>query len=392
MSLLQTRAAVVACAALAAFSACGKSGGTAPPGRPRGPLVFPVRAAEVEARDITYTVRSTGGLEAFERVQITARVAGVVDAVRFTEGDTVRAGQVLVEIDAARYRIAVRQAKASLDKAAAAVADAKVGLERRLAVNELSPGTVREDELETIRTRLRTAEADVALAKASLEQAEVNLRDALVTAPISGVVDTRTVETGAWVQPGSLMATMLRREPLLLRFEVPEDEAHRMRVGQRLEFDVRGAVRPFRASIVHVADAADATTRLVRITARVDDPERRALRPGSFAQVRVPVGGSTAPVIPQTAVRASERGFLAFVIEDGKAKERVLQLGLRTDDGLVEVREGVRAGEKLVTRGAEALKDGSNVKIVEGEPEVGGANPGGPEAPAAAGAPKGARP
>jgi membrane fusion protein, multidrug efflux system len=73
-----------------------------------------------------------------------------------------------------------------------------------------------------------------------------------------------------------------------------------------------------------------------------------------------------APVIPQTAVRPSERGFLAFVVEDGKARERVVELGLRTADGLVEVRGGVKPGEQLVVRGGEALKDGAAVRIAEG--------------------------
>lgn len=80
--------------------------------------------------------------------------------------------------------------------------------------------------------------------------------------------------------------------------------------------------------------------------------------------MRVPVGGpSQAPVIPQTAIRPSEKGFLAFVVEDGKARERVLTLGLRTSEGLVEVRGGLKAGEELVIRGAEALRDGLPVAV-----------------------------
>jgi multidrug efflux pump subunit AcrA (membrane-fusion protein) len=82
----------------------------------------------------------------------------------------------------------------------------------------------------------------------------------------------------------------------------------------------------------------------------------------------VPIGrGASAPVIPQTAIRPSERGFLAFVVEDGVARERVLTLGLRTADGRVEVRDGLAAGETLVVRGAEALADGAAV-VVEARP------------------------
>jgi multidrug efflux pump subunit AcrA (membrane-fusion protein) len=103
---------------------------------------------------------------------------------------------------------------------------------------------------------------------------------------------------------------------------------------------------------------------MVAITAQVDDPRRAELRPGSFAQVTVPVGSSgQSAVIPQTAVRPSERGFLAYVVEGGVARERELSLGLRTADGRVEVRSGVKPGEQLVVRGGEALRDGAKVKV-----------------------------
>jgi multidrug efflux pump subunit AcrA (membrane-fusion protein) len=103
---------------------------------------------------------------------------------------------------------------------------------------------------------------------------------------------------------------------------------------------------------------------MVAITARVVEAGRGDLRPGAFAEVEAPVGDATAaPVIPQTAIRPSDRGFLAFVVEGEVARERVLKLGLRTADGQVEVRDGLVAGEQLVVRGAEALRDGAAVAI-----------------------------
>lgn len=102
---------------------------------------------------------------------------------------------------------------------------------------------------------------------------------------------------------------------------------------------------------------------------RLDDLDRRHAReerprPGAFTDVTVPVGGvAQSPVIPQTAIRPSEKGFLAFVVEDGKARERVLTLRLRTTEGLVEVRSRLKPGQELVIRGAEALRDGLPVKV-----------------------------
>jgi RND family efflux transporter MFP subunit len=129
-----------------------------------------------------------------------------------------------------------------------------------------------------------------------------------------------------------------------------------------------GPDKLYTARIRLVGAAADSRDRMVAVTAEVDDPARDELRPGTFVQVEVPVGGSTAAaVIPQTAIRPSEHGFLAFVIEGDVARERVLELGLRTADGEVEVRQGLAAGELLVVRGAEALRDGAKVDL-EGQP------------------------
>lgn len=336
----------------------------------RGKIQFPVEVVPVLSRRVEYSVSAVGSVEAFEVVQVTARVSGEVEQVRFAEGDAVRQGQTLVEIEPERYRLSVRSAKAALEKAEAAKADAESGLTRREGVNARNPGLIPGEELETWRTKVRTATAEAAQARAALDLAELNLRDAFVRAPVSGVIQTRTVQTGQYVQPGAILTTLVRREPLLLRFSVPEQDAAQLRPGLPARFSVRGGEREYSARITSVAETADETSRMVAVTAEVDDPDRAALRPGAFAQVTVPIGASTeSPVIPQTAVRPSERGFLAYVVEGDVAKSRVLTLGLRTADGQVEVRDGLRPGELLVVRGAEALYEGAPVQVSKGVKE-----------------------
>lgn len=346
-------------------AAQGKGKGGGPGGR--GAMQFPVEAAPVQARDVEYAIHAVGAVEAFERIQITARVAGALDRVRFREGEEVKKGTVLAEIEPSRYALAVTSARAALERARAELADAEAGFARREAVNQKSPGLLPAEEIESFRTRARSAAAQVSAAKAALDQAELNLRDAYVRAPMDGTLQSRSVQTGQYVQPGTVLATLLQREPLLLRFSVPESDATRLKPGLLARFTTRDAGDTFTAKLTYVAASADAASRMVAVTGEVTGEGAKVLRPGAFATVTVPVGSaSNAPVIPQTAVRPSERGFLAFVVEGGKARERVLELGLRTAEGLVEVRQGLKVGEQLVVRGAEALREGAAVKVVEG--------------------------
>lgn len=356
--------------AAAAAGGCGKGGGGAAPTPGGAPatggaraIVFPVEVAKVAAQLVEYRVAAVGSVEAFETVQVTARVAGVVDKVDFAEGNTVATGQKLAEIEPDRYRVQVDSAKATLSRAEASLEDAKAGLRRREQVNTRTPGLVKEEDLETFRTRVRVAEADVAQARSALDLAQLNQRDAVVRAPSAGTIETRRVETGQYVQPGSVIATLLRREPLLLRFKVPESDASSLREGMQAQFTVKDSPRAFRATITLVAGAAAESSRMVVVTARIDDPERAVLRPGQFAEVVVPVDRAERPVVPETAIRPSERGFLAYVVEGDTARVRILELGMRTADGRVEVRSGLVPGETLVVRGAEALRDGAEVAV-----------------------------
>jgi len=356
-----------AAAALVVLSAaCKKEGASlSAAGGQRGRVQFPVDVERVQVRSLVYSVAAVGSVEAFEKVQVTARVSGAVDRVLFSEGEYAQAGRVLVEIETERYSLAVESAQAALERAEAAKADAEAGLKRRETVITQNPGLIPGEEVETWRTKVLTAASEVAQTRSALNQAKLNLRDAFVRAPIPGVIQTRTVQTGQYVQTGTVLASLVRRDPLLLRFRVPERDAARIKPGQEARFRVREDDREFTAEVVHVAEAADDVSRLVDITAHIDDPSDRTLRPGSFTEITVPVASATeAPVIPASAVRPSERGFLAFVVEEDKAVERILTLGMRSADGRVEVLSGLAGGESLVVRGAEALQNGAQVRVI----------------------------
>jgi multidrug efflux system membrane fusion protein len=369
-------AVVIAVTVFVALAGSCKKGSAPSPSAKGGPrarsrVMFPVDVAPVEVRTMVYSVSAVGSVDAFEKVQVTARVAGVVDRVLFAEGNTVAVNQVLVEIEPERYRLAVESAQATHEKAEATKADAEAGLKRRETVITQTPGLIPGEELETWRTKVRLAASDVAQAKAALDQANLNLHDAYVRAPFAGILQTRTVQTGEYVQVGTVLATLVRRDPLLLRFQVPERDAAQMHPGIKAAFKVRDDSREFGAELVHVGAAADETTRMVAVTAEVRDEMAAALRPGAFAEITVPVSSPRQnPVIPQTSIRPSERGFIAYVVENDTAVERVLTIGMRTVDGQAEVLAGLKAGELLVIRGGEALRDGAPVRIAKAAEKV----------------------
>ena len=354
---------VLATTIVLAGAACGDGKAGGKPAQ-RKAVQFPVEVQAVEARAVEYSIKSLGTIDVYERVQVTARVAGVVDAVKFNEGDVVKDNQVLVAIDAARFSLAERQARAAVERAKIAVTDAEAGRARRTTADTSNPGLIPGEELETWTNKLAGAKADLNERNVARDRAALDQRDAYVRAPIAGEIESRQVVTGAYVQPGTVLATMVRRDPLRLRFDVAEGEAAPLSKGATTRFTIDGDTHEFVAKIVHVAAAADPTSRMVRVTAEIDDPERARLRAGGFAQVIVPIGGKAmAPVVPESAIRPSERGFLAYVVEGEVAKERILELGMRTADGLVEVKKGLAPGDKLVIRGAEALRDGAPIRM-----------------------------
>ncbi|MGH7280450.1 MAG: efflux RND transporter periplasmic adaptor subunit, partial [Polyangiaceae bacterium] len=317
--------------------ACSKSstsGGAAPAASGKGAhgagggVQFPVEVAPVDFRQVGYVITAPGSINAFEQVQVTARVAGAVDKVSFTEGASVKEGQVLVSIESERYQVAVDQAKAALSKTQAAEANAESQLARRTGATADHPGLITGEEIATYQTQVQTAKADVAAANEQVKVAQLNLRDSYVRAPITGVIQTRTVETGQYLQAGNVLATLLQRDPLLLKFQVTEQDAPRVKVGMTATLTMRETTNSYQGTISLVAASADPASHLVPVTATVDDKEHKYwLRPGAFCDVSVPVGGTRpAAVVPESAVRPSENGFLAYVIQGTTAKQRILQL------------------------------------------------------------------
>jgi membrane fusion protein, multidrug efflux system len=361
-----------ALAAAALASGCGGSGdGVAP--RPQRPALR-VRVAPVAVQDVVYQIKSLGQIEARDMVQVTAEVDGVVTDVRFREGDRVSPATVLLRIDPARYRLEAERAQAVLEQSKAEQDRAAADLRRReaLAQNDL----LSVEELTRSQGENARLGASVDVAKAALGIAKQNLQRSEVRPQVAGIINTRTVDTGQFVRAGTVLATIVDSSRLRLRFRVSEAESLRADVGGSVTFRVAPlGPRDFTAQIYHVGKIADTTTRQVEVLAWVDSMGE--LKPGFFAEVTL-AGEERrgALVIPEGAIQASERGFVTYVVENGTAKLRPIQQGLRTGTGVVEILSGLKPGETVVTEGSDRLADGIPVEVVRGtEPRAEGAPP-----------------
>jgi RND family efflux transporter MFP subunit len=170
-----------------------------------------------------------------------------------------------------------------------------------------------------------------------------------------------------------MLATLVDLRRLRLRFKVSESESLKTRPGQAVRFRVAAlGDQEFTAAVYYVGAIADPATRQVEALAWVDNPG--VLKPGFVAEVTLAATvHQSAIVVPEGAVLASESGFVAYVVEDGKARQRPVQIGLRTGDGSLEILSGLAAGQILVIEGSDRLSDGIAVQVVGSQP----AQPGG---------------
>jgi membrane fusion protein (multidrug efflux system) len=312
-----------------------------------------VRVAPVVVQDVVYQIKALGSLEAQDLVHVTAEVEGAVTDVRFHEGDRVTPETVLLRIDPERYRLEAEGAEATYKKTLADQHRAEGDLQRRedLARDQL----VAHEELNRSRQEAERLSAETAAAKAAWDWALQNRRRSLVRPSQAGVINTRAVDTGEFVKNGTVLATLVDVSRLRLRFKVSEAESLHAKEGDAVGFRV--ASRDFPARIYHVGQVADPTTRQVEVLAWVANPG--VLKPGFFAEVTLAAESrKNALVVPVGAVQASERGFVIYAVENGKARLRPVQIGLRTAGGRVEIVSGLQGGETVVVEGSDRLAEG----------------------------------
>ncbi len=315
-----------------------------PGGGPVGVIVSPVRTATVVDR-----AESVGTVRARDAVTITAKVTGIVQSIRFQEGQPVREGELLVDLDAAALRAELDQARALFD-------DARSQLVR---ARGLQPGqTIAAQRLETLEAVSRQAEGRV-------RQAEARLQELRVTAPFSGRVGLRQVSVGALVQPGTVVTTLDDISRVRVEFSVPELFVARVREGSPVVAR-SGAFgdRRFEGRVAVVDTRIDTATRTIRVISEFENADE-ALKPGLFMTVDIELERRNgALVIAEEALDPiGDRNFV-YVVRENRARRVEVRLGQRLP-GEVEVLSGVSAGDQVVVQGIQRLRNDAPVRVVE---------------------------
>ncbi|MSV28185.1 MAG: efflux RND transporter periplasmic adaptor subunit [Bryobacterales bacterium] len=338
-----------------------------------------VETTAVVEKSVEGARRFPGELLPFFKVTLEARVSGFVETVNADRGSAVTAGQTLVRLSAPEIAARVAEAEAKVVDAASrkAEAEAKLAAARsthtRLKEASRTPGAIAANELILAEQQLQAAEAVVksiesaALAAAAAVRPLRDLESYLdVKAPFDGVVTERLVHRGALVGPGSAQSGLLRIEQvtrLRLVVSVPETEAAGLVIGGRLRFRVPAhPARAFTAVIARIPRSLDAATRSMPVEADFDNG-RGDLAPGMYAEVDWPIRrAAKSLLVPPAAVVATTERTFVIRVSDGKAEWVNVKKGVVSGD-LVEVVGALAAGDKIVKRATDEIRNGSPVVV-----------------------------
>jgi membrane fusion protein, multidrug efflux system len=336
-------------------------------GAGEGPV--PVTVVPVEAKDVPIYLNALGTVQALNTVAVNAQVSGQLKAIHFTEGDEVKAGELIAEIDPRTFQSALDQVVAKKKQDEAQLSASRSTLKRYDDL--IQKHFVSAQDLENQRQLVRQQEALVAADDASIASAKTQLGYTRITAPIDGIAGIRQVDVGNLLtaSSGTGIVVLTQVHPINVIFSLPEqnlDLVRRSGASDPLPVTAldRNDSHPIADGVLKVIDnQIDTTTGTIKLKAEFAN-EKNALWPGQFVNVRVQVktvdGGL---VVPATAVQRGPDGSYAYVLQpDNTVAMTPIQLGNEAGGGTILVTSGLKAGDKVVTEGQFRLKPGSKVE------------------------------
>jgi membrane fusion protein (multidrug efflux system) len=341
MSLFPPRlfSAVVAAVALCG---CGNQ-----PGEAGRAIAAPIRVvtAVAHVEPMGLEIEAVGTAQAKESVQVTSKGSNTVTAIRFNEGEEVKEGEILVQMDDAQARAAVAEAEAALVRSRGQF-DRSRDLQSRQALSVA--------DLEQVEASLKGDEARVAAAKA-------RLADTVIRASFRGTTGFRHVSVGSFVSPGTVITTLDDTSIIKLDFTVPETMLFAVQRGLPITARASGLPdRVFNGEVTNIDSRVDPVTRSIAVRAELPNTDGQ-LRQGMFMTVTLKAEPSPTLLVPEEAIVPERGKAYVFVVRDNVVERREVRTGKRRP-GEVEIVEGVHADEHVVVEGTQNVRDGTTVQ------------------------------
>jgi len=328
-----------------------------------------VGVASVTTGDIPITINALGTVTPLATVTIHPQINGPLIRIAFTEGQMVKRGDLLVQIDPKPYQAAVDQADGQLKRDQASLANAKVDLDRYKTL--LAQNSISDQVYSTQVATVAQQEATIASDRATLEVAQLNLDYCRITSPVSGLVGLRQVDVGNLMQANATAIVVVTQlQPMSVLFTVPEDSLsnilQRLRDGQQLPVDAfdRSVTHKIASGALSNADnQIDTTTGTLKLRAMFDN-SKFDLFPNQFVNVRLLLDTlHNATVVPGAAMQQGSSGSYVYVVNAGSTVSmRTVSVGPSSGD-LVSISKGLQPGERVVVDGADQLRDGAHVVV-----------------------------
>jgi multidrug efflux system membrane fusion protein len=339
----------------------------------RGPQIsIPVVAAQAKLGDLPRYVSAIGTVTPIATVSVQSRVAGEIMAVNFREGQIVRQGQLLIQIDPRPYRVQLEQARGQFAHDTAVLGNDTVNLERDRVL--FGQNVIARQTLDTQEAAVRQDRGTLVADKANVDNAKLQLTYSRITAPISGRIGLRLVDPGNIIQANSTQAIAIitQIQPITVVFSIPEDNLELVLAAMKTgTVPAEAYDRSFHnqlasGSLLTMDNQIDTNTGTVKLKAEFPNQDQ-ALFPNQFVNVRMLAETLRGQVlVPSAAVQRSSLGTFVYVVKPDKAVElRKIEEGL-TQGETVSVQSGLAAGELVVTDGVDRLQEGSVVTVMQG--------------------------
>ena len=331
------------------------------------PTALEFLASEVfttEPAELRQVMQLTGTLRAVDQVIVKAKVAAEVRAVMVREGESVKAGQVVVKLDTSEYEARVAQARGNLNNARAQMEIATKARDNNLALVE--KGFISKNAFDNSASQYAAAKASVDSAQGALDIVLKSLNDTVSRAPISGLVSVRHVQPGEKVAMDSRLLEIVNLQQLELEAAVPSSEISKVAIGQKVELRIEGLAQRFDGKVVRINPATQAGSRSVPVYIQVANPHN-LLRVGMFADGRLLLSSKAGTVtLPQSAVRKVNDGSFVFAIVNNKIERLPVTLGgtgLVGDDHHIEISSGLEFGAQVIRADMGNLTPGTPVRV-----------------------------